>query len=135
MSFRMPRTMPMLTIFHNPASSVSKQALQLLRKASVQHDFQVDVVEADAAPTHQQVSNIVEFLAKTEKISVPQSCQRLLTPGAPSVSTVGQVQKLLDKDPKLFVKPLIVDWNKGKAIIPIPPELVSQIVENVGQSE
>ncbi|KAG0256854.1 hypothetical protein DFQ27_005444 [Actinomortierella ambigua] len=118
MSFRLPRTVPLLTIFHNPANSASKQALQLLKKASVEHDFKVDVVDASAAPTHQQVSNIVEFLAKTEKISVPQSCQRILTSGAPSVSTVGQVQKLLDKDPKLFVTPLIVDWNKGKAIIP-----------------
>ncbi|KAG0231539.1 hypothetical protein BGW42_000184 [Actinomortierella wolfii] len=125
----------MLTIFHNPGSNVSKKALQLLRKASVEEDFEVDIVESNTPPTHQQVSNIVEFLAKTEKISLPQSCQRVLTSGSPSVSTVGEVQKLLDKNPDLFVKPLIVDWNKGKAIIPIPPERVSQIVKNVGESE
>ncbi|KAF9577561.1 hypothetical protein BGW38_007145 [Lunasporangiospora selenospora] len=130
MSFRLPR-FPMLTIFHNPKSEVSSQALKLLVQASAKYEFKVDVIDKPTPPpTHQQVSSIVEFLGKG---SVDQGCREILTTDAPKASTVAEVQKILDQNPGYMRKPLIVDWNKGKAIVADPATKVSEMVKNVGE--
>ncbi|KAG0348454.1 hypothetical protein BG004_005183 [Podila humilis] len=129
MSFRLPK-FPMLTLFHNPSSEVSVQALRLLKKASVQHKFEIDLIQTKSqAPTHQQVSNIVEYLGKG---SIAAGCQEILVPEAPKASTVAEVQKILDANPSYLRKPLVVDWNKGKAIIADLPSKIKDIVNDVG---
>ncbi|KAF9027990.1 hypothetical protein CPC16_004200 [Podila verticillata] len=131
MSFRLPK-FPMLTLFHNPSSDVSVQALKLLKAASVKHNFEIDLIQTKTqAPTHQQVSNIVEYLGNG---SVEQGCRAILIPEAPKASTVSEVQKILDANPGYLRKPLVVDWNKGKAIIAEPATKVSEIVQDVGES-
>ncbi|KAG0206754.1 hypothetical protein BGX33_007222 [Mortierella sp. NVP41] len=132
MSFRLPK-FPMLTLFHNPASEVSSQALKLLRAASVTHRFDIDLIESTATPpTHQQVSNIVEYLGKG---SVVKGCGEILSSEGPKASTVSEVQKILDKNPGYLRRPLVVDWNKGKAIVADPASRVSEMVKNVGDEE
>ncbi|KAF9188873.1 hypothetical protein BGZ51_006361 [Haplosporangium sp. Z 767] len=133
MSFRLPR-FPMLTLFHNPTSAVSTQALKLLRQASVNHHFDVDIVDSKTAPapTHQQVSNIVEYLGKG---SIEQGCKEILTPDAPKASTVSEIQKILDANPGYMRRPLVVDWNKGKAVVAEPASKVNEMVKDVGETE
>ncbi|GJJ77175.1 hypothetical protein EMPS_09534 [Entomortierella parvispora] len=131
MSFRLPK-FPMLTLFHNPASEVSNQALKLLRQASVNYKFDIDLIESKTAPTHQQVSNIVEYLGKG---SAATGCAKILTPEAPKASTVAEVQKILDANPGYLMKPLVVDWNKGKAIVAVPATKVNEMVKDVGETE
>ncbi|KAF9935494.1 hypothetical protein BGZ65_003347 [Modicella reniformis] len=132
MSFRLPR-FPMLTIFHNPASDVSVQAVKLLRQASVNHNFDVDIVDTQIAPpTHQQISNIVDFLGSG---SITKGCQDILAPEAPKASTVAEVQKILDANPGYMRKPLVVDWNKGKAVVAVPPSKLNEMVKDVGETE
>ncbi|KAG0378668.1 hypothetical protein BGX24_003153 [Mortierella sp. AD032] len=129
MSFRLPK-FPMLTLFHNPASEVSKQALKLLRQASVTHKFDIDLIESTTTPpTHQQVSSIVDFLGSG---SAAKGCSEILGSGAPKASTVGEVQKILDANPGYLRRPLVVDWNKGKAVVADPASRVSEMVKNVG---
>ncbi|KAF8981894.1 hypothetical protein BGZ46_002135 [Entomortierella lignicola] len=129
MSFRLPK-FPMLTIFHNPSSEISSQALKLLRQASVNYQFDIDILDLKTKPTHQQVSNIIDYLGKG---SVSKGCSAILTEDAPRGSTVAEVQKILDANPNYMKRPLIVDWNKGKAIVAVPPSTVSQIVKDVGE--
>ncbi|KAF8923950.1 hypothetical protein EDD21DRAFT_388023 [Dissophora ornata] len=132
MSFRLPK-FPMLTIFHNPASKVSVEALRLLKKASVSNKFTVDLVQAKTVPpTHQQVSCMVEYLGSG---SIADGAKEILVEQAPKASTVAEVQKILDANPEYLRKPLIVDWNKGKAIIADPPIRVKEMVKDVGESE
>ncbi|KAF9425045.1 hypothetical protein BGZ76_003443 [Entomortierella beljakovae] len=128
MSFRLPK-FPMLTLFHNPASETSAQALKLLRQASVNYKFDIDIVDAATKPTHQQVSSIVQFLGKG---SESQGCDDILTTEAPKASTVAEVQKILDANPGYMKRPLIVDWNKGKALVAEPPSRVYEIAKDVG---
>ncbi|KAG0322882.1 hypothetical protein BGZ97_003036 [Linnemannia gamsii] len=134
MSFRLPK-FPMLTLFHNPASKVSTQALALLRQASVTHKFDIDLIESTTtAPTHQQVSSIVEYLGEG---SVAKGCSEILdtAQGAPKASTVAEVRKILDANPGYLRRPLVVDWNKGKAVVADPASRVSEMVKNVGDEE
>ncbi|KAF9541348.1 hypothetical protein EC957_003126 [Mortierella hygrophila] len=132
MSFRLPK-FPLLTLFHNPSSKVSTQALSLLRQASVTHKFDIDLIDSTtAAPTHQQVSSIVEYLG-----GGATGCGQILdtAQGAPKASTVGEVQKILDANPGYLRRPLVVDWNKGKAVIADPASRVNEMVKNVGEEE
>ncbi|KAG0203833.1 hypothetical protein BGX28_004038 [Mortierella sp. GBA30] len=130
MSFRLPK-FPMLTLFHNPASEVSAQALKLLRQASVTHNFEVDLVDPKVtAPTHQQVSNIVEYLGNG---SIERGCKEILAKDAPKASTVAEVQKILDANPGYMKRPLVVDWNKGKAVVAEPASRVNEMVKDVGE--
>ncbi|KAF9109486.1 hypothetical protein BGX27_007564 [Mortierella sp. AM989] len=131
MSFRLPK-FPLLTIFHNPTSETSSQALKLLRQASVNYQFDIDIVDAKTKPTHQQVSNIISYLGKG---SDAKGCSEILTTDAPKASTVAEVQKILDANPGYMKRPLVVDWNKGKAIVAVPPSKVSEIVKDVGETE
>jgi arsenate reductase-like glutaredoxin family protein len=106
-----------LTIFHNPASDASVQALKFVRQASVKYNFDVDIVDSQTtAPTHQQVSNIVSYLGHG---SLQKGCSEILVPQAPKASTVAEVQKILDANPGYMMRPLVVDWNKGKAVVAV----------------
>ncbi|KAF8934866.1 hypothetical protein BGZ47_010184 [Haplosporangium gracile] len=130
MSFRLPK-FPMLTLFHNPSSKVSTQALSLLRQASVTYKFDIDLIESTTTvPTHQQVSSIVEYLG-----GGATGCGQILAQEAPKASTVGEVQKILDANPGYLRRPLVVDWNKGKAVVADPASRVNEMVKNVGDEE
>jgi arsenate reductase-like glutaredoxin family protein len=111
----------MLTIFHNPSLRTSKEALRLLQKASRRYNFEIDLIQTKTRPpTHQQVANIVEYLGNG---SIDEGLKHILVPKTAegeeikNPSTVAEVQQILDKNPAYLRKPLIVDWNRGKALI------------------
>ncbi|KAK3839725.1 MAG: hypothetical protein J3R72DRAFT_386419 [Linnemannia gamsii] len=140
MSFRLPK-FPMLTIFHNPSLKTSKEALALLQKASCRYNFEIDLIQSKTQPpTHQQVANIVEYLGNG---NIDEGLKHILVKeaevgGADAVevrtpSTVAEVQQILDKNPGYLRKPLIVDWNRGKALIADPPRRVFEIVKGAAE--
>ncbi|KAF9098856.1 hypothetical protein BGX23_004948 [Mortierella sp. AD031] len=130
MSFRLPK-FPMLTIFHNPSLKTSKEALTYLQKASRRYNFEIDLIQSKTQPpTHTQVTNIVEYLGNG---SIEDGLAQILIPEVPKPSTVAEVQQILDKNPGYLRKPLIVDWNRGKALIADPPKRVFEIAKDVAE--
>lgn len=115
MSFRLPK-FPMVTIFHNPSLKTSTEALSLLQKASRRYNFEIDLIQTKTQPpTHQQVANIVEYLGNG---SIDEGLKQILvTEVERKPSTVAEVQEILDRNPGYLRKPLLVDWNRGKALI------------------
>jgi hypothetical protein len=113
-----------VTLFHKPSNQASTRVLTLLKQANAQsiahatedqassHDsqskaerteFDLDVTEAP--PTADQFKNILEYLG-----------------GASAVGKVVQGAKdetdalrQLKADGNVFQRPLVVDWNQGKA--------------------
>ncbi|KAF9910563.1 hypothetical protein EC991_006122 [Linnemannia zychae] len=136
MSFRLPK-FPMLTIFHNPSLKTSKEALALLQKLSRRYNFEIDLIQSKTQPpTHQQVANIVEYLGNG---SIDVGLKQILVPTTAegvdvrTPSTVAEVQQILDRNPDYLRKPLIVDWNRGKALIADPPRRVAEIVKGAAE--
>ncbi|KAF8945606.1 hypothetical protein BGZ47_002319 [Haplosporangium gracile] len=127
MSFRLPR-FPMITIFHNPSLKSSTEALSFLQKTSRRYNFEIDLIQTDKQPpTHQQVANIVEYLGNG---SIDEGLAQVLVPEVEKKpSTVAEVQEILDRNPRYLRKPLIVDWNRGKALIADPPKRVFELVK------
>ncbi|GAB5593707.1 hypothetical protein Unana1_08607 [Umbelopsis nana] len=111
MSFRPPRTRPILSIFHNPACSKSRAALQALN-AHKDPPYQVDIIDyLNEPPTPDQLRQVSNYLG---------TVQGMLRPDAPKVDTVDQLIQLVKKDPSVLERPVVIDWNKGKAVLGRP---------------
>ncbi|PWW78382.1 hypothetical protein C7212DRAFT_27763, partial [Tuber magnatum] len=101
-----------LTLFHTPASTASKRILEILRSSSTAHkkSFELDIVEAPTVPTPTQLSSILEFIGKDRVAEV--------VPGARSEGdAVGLLRGQGERGGGGMVRPLLVDWNNGRAVV------------------
>ncbi|KAL5118177.1 hypothetical protein ACEQ8H_003849 [Pleosporales sp. CAS-2024a] len=113
-----------VTLFHKPSSEASIRVHTMLKQANAQAvshatedqaashhaqdkaektEFELDVTEAP--PTSDQLKNILEYLG-----------------GSPSkviegASDESDALRRLKADGNTFKRPLVVDWNQGKAVV------------------
>ncbi|PUU77516.1 thioredoxin-like protein [Tuber borchii] len=114
--FRFHKTLDVLTLFHAPASTASKRILETLRSSPTAHkkSFELDVVEAPTVPTPTQLTSILEFIGKNRVGEV--------VPGARSEGDAVRLLKVEEAGRKEgggggMVRPLLVDWNNGRAVV------------------
>ncbi|KAL1701777.1 thioredoxin-like protein [Schizophyllum commune] len=121
------RTVPELTIFHNPSSPPSKAALKLLQDAvsrpypptSSKHEplhFDLQVVEGP--PTQDQLRSILSYVApegRTAAGSVFLSAHPAAEPEKPA--DVEAIPKLASQNPSALKWPIVVDWAGGRASV------------------
>lgn len=118
------KTLDVITLFHKPSLSASNRVLTLLKQGSAQahetatedqasdHTHQNEAVKRDpfeldvseAVPTEDQLRSIFEYVGQSKISSVVE--------GATSVS---DAVKKLAQDEGAFQRPVVVDWNQGKA--------------------
>lgn len=115
MSFRPPRSLPILTLFHNVKSDNSKAALALLqsrqKNASGEEKYRIDVMDENKdAPTDTQLKQIASFLKS------PTPWKDMLI-DANNVGNAQDAFKVLKDKPDLLRCPIVVDWEKGKAAL------------------
>ncbi|KAL0952874.1 hypothetical protein HGRIS_007093 [Hohenbuehelia grisea] len=123
------RSLPEISIFHNPSSPPSTKALGLLRASlsgpfpaskanSPPLYFNLEVIESP--PTPDQLRTIVSFLPPN-KPSKPSSVFLSAHPSASASSNyaddVSQIAKLATQNPNTFKWPVVVDWASGRASI------------------
>ncbi|KAM5531856.1 hypothetical protein V8D89_014486 [Ganoderma adspersum] len=129
------RTVPEISIFHNPSSPASKNALTLLRSAvsspypptkpsAPPLDFNLEVIE-NQPPTGDQLRTILSYLPSRSPagpggIADPPTAEALLS-SHPTVDSRPQdpdaVVALASKNPHALKWPIVVDWNNGRAAI------------------
>lgn len=114
MSFRPPRSLPILTLFHNVKSDNSKAALRLLqnrqKNSEGEEKYRIDIVdENNQAPTDTQLNQIAGFL----KSPTPWKDMLLNE----HISNANDAFKALKEKPDLLNCPIVVDWEKGRAAI------------------
>ncbi|KAF9919794.1 hypothetical protein FBU30_010532 [Linnemannia zychae] len=144
MSFRFGN-LSIITIFHNPSLRTSKTALALLQKKSRHYKFELDLVQSKTKQfTHEQVNRMVECLGNG---SIEEGLGQILIPELPKPSTIKEVQRILDANPAHLRKPLVVDWNRGMAVIAdvgarkamlndaTPPEVLHEFTKGVNPSK
>ncbi|ORZ10738.1 hypothetical protein BCR42DRAFT_469636 [Absidia repens] len=109
MSFRPPKTLPILSIFHNSRNGASRQALELLQKQqqrpSGQDAYRVDIIGDDTLPTKDQLQQLSSYLHGWKNLASEQQQD----------STIQDTQQALLKDPMALKRPLVVDWQRGAA--------------------
>ncbi|KAI9486783.1 MAG: hypothetical protein EXX96DRAFT_550558 [Benjaminiella poitrasii] len=117
MSFRPPRSLPILTLFHNVKSERSNAALALLqsrqKNASGEEQYRIDVVdETQQAPTDTQLKQVASFLQS------PTPWKEMMA--SKDITNAHDALKALEEKPTLLNCPILVDWEKGKAVIGSP---------------
>ncbi|RUO95573.1 hypothetical protein BC936DRAFT_143720 [Jimgerdemannia flammicorona] len=128
MSFRDIPKLPILSIFHNPSCSKSCAALRLLESAvpatATIPAYRIDVVDyIKEPPTATQLRLAAQFLGlKGEAV------QAMLRPDAPRVRDVDDVIRIIEEQPAILERPLVIDWEAGKAVIGRPPEKVQELI-------
>jgi arsenate reductase-like glutaredoxin family protein len=114
-----------VTLFHAPSNQASARVLTLLKQANAQSvahatedqasshraqdkaertEFELDVTEAP--PTTDQLKNILDYLGG------PSAAGKVIS-GAENET---DAMRRLKADGGAFQRPLVVDWNQGKAV-------------------
>ncbi|OAL50024.1 hypothetical protein IQ07DRAFT_587708 [Pyrenochaeta sp. DS3sAY3a] len=131
-----------VTLFHKPSSQASTRVLTLLKQANAQsvshatedqassHDahnkaqrteFELDVTEAP--PTPDQLKNILEYLGG------PSAAGKVIS----GASDEGDALRRLKADGEVFQRPLVVDWNQGKAIAGENESAILNLVRSISK--
>ncbi|KAI9709943.1 MAG: hypothetical protein M1820_003021 [Bogoriella megaspora] len=114
-----------ITLFHKPSVPSSVRVLTLLKQSAgtaqstatedqasshdthskaQRTDFELDVTEA--APTGDQLQNIMEFIGKTNPSKLIMGAR----------DEADAIKKLKDNG-ESFQRPVVVDWNNGRAVV------------------
>ena len=116
----------MITLFHKPSAASSVRIANLLKQASA-HAAETATEDQASDHSHQtQVTNREPFeLEITENAPTPDQLSSILEyvgPGKASQLVKGASSKLdalkkLKENPENFVRPVVVDWNQGRAVV------------------
>ncbi|KAK3807750.1 MAG: hypothetical protein J3Q66DRAFT_84118 [Benniella sp.] len=121
---------PMITLYHGPGSAVSREAFRLLKHASINQIFRIDLVQGNNhSPTAEQITAICGYLGKG---SPERGARMILVPQAGMANTVEQAIETIKAKPTFLKRPLLVDWVQSRAIIADPPYMVNDFVKGVG---
>ncbi|PVG00145.1 hypothetical protein CPB86DRAFT_783019 [Serendipita vermifera] len=122
MSFRPPRNLPVISIFHNPSSPPSVNALALLRKAKAEPypsppkaplSFELSVVER--LPTTDQFKTMQRYYG--QPITTFLSAHPSSNEEGKGADEVERVRNVANKNPLALKYPLVVDWDRAKIAV------------------
>ncbi|KAI5290419.1 hypothetical protein KEM54_001589 [Ascosphaera aggregata] len=130
--FSMPRSLDVITLFHNPSLRSSLRALNLLERASALaqeascgvtfdssnpsrgipvpgNEFELEVTTKP--PTKDQLNSILDFLGGTA--AVPGKASDIVQGARDREDAIRKVMA----DGSKFIRPVVVDWSNGKAVL------------------
>ncbi|KAI8062206.1 hypothetical protein BC940DRAFT_309045 [Gongronella butleri] len=112
MSFRPPKTLPIISLFHNPRVASSQQAFRLLqerqRRPSGEDAYRLDVVAPETLPTKDQLEQLAGALHGWDAL-IADDAKELNK--HPAQDVLGS----LLKDANALKRPIVMDWGKGAA--------------------
>ncbi|KAI8140606.1 hypothetical protein BJV82DRAFT_671352 [Fennellomyces sp. T-0311] len=133
MSFRPPKTLPILSIFHNGNLPKSRAALELLKKRAAQSNgsdaYRVNVIETEP-PTLDQLRQVASSLPKREGTS---AWHQMVRPDA-GVQDWAEIAQRIHDDPNLLQRPIVMDWARGQAAMTLD-DIEKLINERIQSSE
>ncbi|KAL1606635.1 hypothetical protein SLS60_004041 [Paraconiothyrium brasiliense] len=115
-----------VTLFHKPSSTASTRVLTILKQTNAQAvahatedqasshqvqdktermEFELDVTEAP--PTSDQLKSILDYLGG------PGAASKVIS----GAKDEADAMRRLKADGETFLRPVVVDWNQGKAVI------------------
>ncbi|CAG8539237.1 2577_t:CDS:1 [Acaulospora colombiana] len=133
MSFRMPYAQPILTLVYNKKCNSSNRALSILYDALKKHPgvFKLDILDyKKQPPTKDQLRNITEYLGVGKDFST--ILRKDASADAETLNSVDELEEAIRRRPEILQRPILVDWDKGKAIVARPPEKVGDFLKEMG---
>ncbi|RHZ86439.1 hypothetical protein Glove_51g83 [Diversispora epigaea] len=153
---------PILTLIHNSRCNKSKNAHSILCEALKRQPgiFKLDILEYQKQPpTKDQLRLIAQYLNvendlnqllrnndnsnNNGKTSTPTTSTTTETSSANEDTTVrsnatndirgiNHLADIIKQNPSNLQRPIVVDWNNGKAIIARPPEKLNEFLKELG---
>ncbi|KAI0011367.1 DUF1687-domain-containing protein [Xylariaceae sp. FL0662B] len=143
--FRFHKTLDIVTLFHKPASAASVRAATLLKQVSAnatesatedqasdhtpqtnakrqRQQFELNITEDP--PTSDQLRTILEYVGKNKISSVIRGA-----------STENEALKKFKEDSDNFRRPVVVDWNYGRAIASENESEILKLLEQAKEQE
>ena len=114
----------MITIYHNPRCSKSRQTLELLNLRGIQANIRLYLEQHLSAD---ELLDLLTMLNMTADQLVRKSEQYFKDNLRGKTLTQDQLIKIMVENPKLIERPIVVAGNK--AAIGRPPEAVLEIIE------
>ncbi|HYD95027.1 MAG TPA: arsenate reductase (glutaredoxin) [Noviherbaspirillum sp.] len=115
----------MITIYHNPRCSKSREALTLLQDIASRSQFEVTVVEYLKTPlTLEQLSSLQRLLGCTAAEMVRSNEEEYAALQLTQADEAGLLHALASH-PKLLQRPIVVRDSRG--VIARPPERVREL--------
>lgn len=117
----------MLTIYHNPRCSKSRQSLQIIKESGIDP---IVVEYLESPPGAERILQLAGLLG----IPVATLLRRGEDPfksatDLPDLDNDAAVAKWLAGNPKVLQRPIVVDDAAGRAVIGRPPENVLKLIE------
>ncbi|RIA80735.1 hypothetical protein C1645_761400 [Glomus cerebriforme] len=135
MSFRLNIALPILTLIYNPACNKCNKTLSILHKVLEQHPdaFKLDILDYQKQPpTKDQLRNIVQYLNIENDLNKILRNEDGTVKEGTGPSSIQELTNLVKEDPIKLQRPILVDWDKGKAIIARPAEKVDGFLKELG---
>ncbi|MCJ1335711.1 hypothetical protein MMC09_000984 [Bachmanniomyces sp. S44760] len=123
--FRFHKTLDVITLFHKPSIPSSVRVLTQLKQVSAhasetatedqasdhteQNKFQRSEFELNVTedpPTSDQLRSILEYIGAKKAKDIVEGARDF-----------GDAQKKLEEDGSRFKRPVVVDWNNGRAVV------------------
>ncbi|CAO3596104.1 unnamed protein product [Absidia cylindrospora] len=116
MSFRPPKTLPILSIFHNSRVPLSRRAVAMLQERRTRPNtgedaYRLDIIGDDTLPTKDQLEQMASYLHGWDHLVAAKENT------SPSPTTLQDAETLLLQDPSALQRPVVVDWSNGMAAV------------------
>lgn len=121
--FGFRKTKDIITLFHKSSTPASTKVLNLLKQVSANASEAATEDQASDTTPQTQFTRAEFDLDVTEKPPTPDQLRTILDyVGTPSsvingASTVDEAMKKFKQDAESFKRPVVVDWNNGKATV------------------
>ena len=114
----------MITLYHNPRCSKSREALALLRAQGQEPEIRLYL---DTPPSTKELKTLLGQLAigARELLRKGEDAYKLLSLSDPSLSETALI-KAMHENPKLIERPIAIKGDK--AVIGRPPEAVLELL-------
>jgi arsenate reductase len=117
----------MITIYHNPHCSKSREAFVVLEKISIKNNLTMQVIEyLKTPPTLAELQKLQKELAIDAKSMVRDNEPEFAELGLENASDM-QLLQAVAHHPRLLQRPIVT--YRGRAVIGRPPEQVATLFE------
>ncbi|KAG8827395.1 hypothetical protein FRC19_003544 [Serendipita sp. 401] len=142
MSFRPPRNLPVISIFHNASSSPSQRALALLKKAvsepypaGSKSPLPVELSVVERTPTADQFKTMQRYYGKPISAFLSAHPSASSSENGSGSDEVERVRETVTQNPMALKYPIVVDWDAGKIAVGDMSEVENILNERIRSND
>jgi arsenate reductase len=116
----------MVTIYHNPLCSKSRQTLELITESGIEPAI---VLYLDEPPDAARILHLAELLSVSVSALLRRGEDDFKNANdLPDLNDDAALASWIEKNPRVLERPIVVDDDAARAIIGRPPENVSELI-------